>query len=114
MSQITEVEVKLKGAVVATVEVTKYENIEEALADLGDAKCLDLLNRQNKADTANKARAEHRPSSTGKKKLRQLAFTMASQDPDMSAKIESLMGDFDGLTSYLDSLADIVKENMND
>jgi hypothetical protein len=112
MSQTVSVDVKLKGAVVAVVDVDVYENIEEAMAALGDAKCVDLINRQNKADIANKSRAEHRPSSQGKKKLRQLAFEMCSQDTDLQEKVESLMGDFEGLTNFLDSLADQVKASL--
>jgi hypothetical protein len=106
-------DVKYKSEVVETIEIPVFENVEEMLAELGDKAVLDLANRQNKADLSNKCRAKYRPSATGKTKLRQLAFELASKDADLTAQVTSLMGDFDGLTTFLDSLADRVKEEMD-
>lgn len=95
---------KLKSAsgvkeVVGEIVVTIYETLAEAVDGLSEAKCLELINSQNKTNEANKARA----LATGKPSkgyLREQAlseitveeFAQCAQDPArISALIESKM-----------------------
>jgi len=114
MSTSERVEVKLKGQVVEVIDVTTYATVDEAVANLGDAAVISLINRQNKADLSNKARAKHRPSTASKKKLRQLAFELCTpeRDPELHAALQTKMGDFDAMMEFLDSLAERVKAEI--
>ena len=107
--QDVEVEVKLKQKTVEVIKVPVFDNTKEAIAALGEEASLSLINRQHKADLSNKTRAKYRPSATGKKKLSQLAFQLCNEDEKLKAELAKHMGDFDGMTAYLDSLAEQVK-----
>lgn len=56
MAKVIDVEVKREGTVVATIAVSQYETIAEAIESLGEDKCLNDLNRQLKTDASNRAR----------------------------------------------------------
>lgn len=71
-----EIEVKTKGVVIATVDVPTYETIDEVLESLEEVKILSLVNRQNKADLTNKARADRREKSAGKGKRYETAINV--------------------------------------
>ncbi len=71
-----DVEVKMKGQVVATVTVPTYETLEEVLDALEEAQVLNLVNRQNKSDITNKARADKREKSVGKGKRYETAINI--------------------------------------
>ena len=71
-----DVEVKMKGVVVATVEVPTYDTLDEVVEYLEEAKILSLVNRQNKADITNKARADKREKTAGKGKRYEAAINV--------------------------------------
>jgi len=99
-------DVRLKGKVVETIVIPIYTDLEEAVEALGDVKSLDLLNRQLKADLSNACRAKYAPTKAGKKKLMQLAYKLCdeSEHPENYAKMVSLIGDYDGVQAFLESL----------
>jgi len=103
MSTIVPTDVKLKGRVVEVADVEVFSTVDEALAKLGNEAVLSLLNRQHKADTCNAIRAKHRPSTASKKKIRQLAFELCANDPELNDELMSKMGNYDALMEFLDS-----------
>jgi hypothetical protein len=73
-----EVEVKLKKAIVDVVAVPEYETLGEVVEAMEESVILGLINRQNKADITNKARAKHREKTAGKGKRRETALNIVA------------------------------------
>lgn len=80
-------EVRSKGEVVDTVQVTQFENIPEAVKELGEEKCLESINKTVSDAACNAARAAKvRPTSPQAQLAR-----MAKADPKIQKDIEELL-----------------------
>lgn len=111
----TEVcEVKSKGKVVAKVEVQQFNSIDEAIAELGDANVLALVNRQYKQDVTNNERAKHRPDTASKTAKRQIAMTYCMKVPALMEKFNTTIGDIEKMNSFLDSISEEAIANMGE
>ena len=89
MKKITK-EVKSKGTVVDTIQVTVFESTAEAVKALTDAKVLEMINKVTSDTACNAARtAKVRPSSPSA----QLA-KIAKADPKAQKEIEELLKKF--------------------
>jgi hypothetical protein len=105
-------EVKTKTAngkteVVSTIEVNVFDTIDEAIATLGDATVISLINRQHKADEMNKERAKFRPDTASKKALRQRAIDYCMQDEDLNAQMQqAITQGLDSLYAFLDKVVE--------
>ncbi len=82
---------RIKGQVETADEALSYlhwEALEDAVDDLGDVTCLDLINKQNKTDSMNACREAfrdlHDPKMT-KGKLRTKAMAMIPEAEMLSA-----------------------------
>lgn len=96
-----------KAKVVDTVEIKQYETAEE-LAEMDLKLLLSLVNRQLVTDTMNAARADHRETTPGKKKRRELAFnllpvTVFEDGESWQEKLVACGGDAGKLDALLNS-----------
>ncbi len=99
--QTKSIDIKYGGTVVDTIEVPVYEDIAEAQNAFTPEELLQLINSQNRANLANKKRAEYRPSKSGKKQLFKEAYAYCFENyPD---ELTSKIGDLEALQSYVES-----------
>lgn len=59
MAKLENVEVKVDGKVIGIAEVKSFDSVEEAVTELGNDKCLKLINAKTKSDTTNLVRMKH-------------------------------------------------------
>ena len=69
-------EIKTKGAVVGSVDVSVWETLDEVLENVEPDVILSLVNRQSKTDACNKERASHREKTAGKGKRYEAAINV--------------------------------------
>lgn len=83
-------EVKSEGKVVDNIEVTQYDSTAEAVKNLTDKKCLEMINAKVSADACNQARtAKVKPTSA----MAQLG-RIAKTDPKAKAEIEAILAKY--------------------
>lgn len=106
--------VKSKSKKVAEIIVNQYETLQEMVDALGEDEVLSLANRQHKQDVCNTERAKYRPSTVTKKNLRRIAYSLCSKErnPELFEQLQQHQGDFEALTAFLDSLADLAKAEI--
>lgn len=73
------------GKVTGTKEVglakfEQFDSLGEAAQELGDAKCLELINAQHRTNALNELRAAERPGGMTKTAMRNKAIGMFTQD----------------------------------
>jgi hypothetical protein len=107
-------DVKYQSKVVATIPVPEYDTVAEAVELLGEEKTLKCINKQVSADKMNVERAKHAPSRKGKKAKLQLAYALCAKDknPEYFKKLTTLIGDYDGMQAFLESLIPEVEAAM--
>lgn len=89
MKKVTK-EVKSKGTVVDTIEVTQYGSTEEAIRALTEEKVLGMINKDVSDAACNAARtAKVRPTSASAQLAR-----IAKGDPKAEKEIEALLKKF--------------------
>ncbi|MCD6262314.1 MAG: hypothetical protein J7J52_04760 [Deltaproteobacteria bacterium] len=81
------VDVKSKGSVLGTIEVSVYESLDEAANAIGEDKALAHINRQVRADAMNAFRAAHTREKSPVARL----MAAAKADPSIKEKIEELL-----------------------
>lgn len=84
MSQTVTKDVRAKGEVIGQVEITTFDNIDEAIDGLGEDKCVDLINRQNTIAVMDAKRRE--VTGTGSSGMRDLMKAL-KENPELAAKI---------------------------
>lgn len=88
--QTETVEVKSKGEIVDTIEISQFDSIDEALQELGgEEKVLELVNRQYKSDLTNAARSAKTRSASPLTVLKR----KAEADPAARDKINAVLAE---------------------
>lgn len=72
--------VKVKGKVVAEVNIPQYDSVQEALDIIGETKLLSLINQRIMVVEQNKARTANSDKPAGKMKLVKAAFSILTMD----------------------------------
>jgi len=84
--------VNSKGEKLGEVVVNVYATIPEAEKDLGPEKCVELINRQHKADVTNEFRANKTRTTSPATQLNRIA----KASPEAQAAVEALLKKFGG------------------
>ena len=84
--QVEQKEVRRKGKVVGVASFEEFENIEEAIAFMGEDTVLDLINTQHGTNARNKIRSDA-AGSMSKKALHDAAMLEIINDPSLIAEI---------------------------
>ena len=97
MQTVTK-EVKTKGKVVATVDITIYENIDELMENVEEKVIVERFNHANTIAIMGNERQKHTPTKMGKTKKMRMAFNLLTPEEAMSCA-----GDYDKLQELLES-----------
>lgn len=73
---------------VGIAEYPIYDMLSEAIEDIGEERCLELINAQSRTNEMNRVRAAARPGGVSKSALRDKAFAALASNP---SDIEALM-----------------------
>jgi hypothetical protein len=104
--QVKDFEVKSKSKVVGMAKVEIFETLGEAIDHLGEAKCLELINTQNKTTTMNVVRQEKAGRPT-KKSLWNMAF--AETTPE---ELQQVAGDPAAIDRLITAKVNAIKARM--
>lgn len=104
-----EVTITLNGTrkTVGTASYSVYEAISEAVDDLGEEKCLELLNAQVRTNEMNRVRGLNRPGAPTKTMLRNKALATLT-----AADFATVAGDLAKIEALIESRMETIKEEM--